>query len=182
MYISSNLYQYCFGKQRSAERNDGFTLLELLIIVAIVGVLAAVAAPSWQAFLDRQRMNSARGEILSILRDAQDEAQAKQQSREVFFSSTPTSPISLTVRNESDIAGGIEILVGGGEISSKYALTAPSSIVFDHDGRVNVPTPFVVTITNRDSLLSSNPRQSCAIVTTLLGGLQAANDDVCNNP
>ena len=76
----------------------GFTMIELLVVIAMVGIIAAIAAPSWQGFLDRQRMNAARSDLIGVLKGAQDEAQARQQSRQVtFLPATGSSPPSVMV-------------------------------------------------------------------------------------
>ena len=49
------------NKQSSA----GFTLIEVMIIVVIVGILAAIAWPSYQNFLRQTRLERARADLLT---------------------------------------------------------------------------------------------------------------------
>jgi type II secretory pathway pseudopilin PulG len=64
---------------QSKKSERGYTLLEILIIAAIIGILCAIAAPSWLGFLARLSLNAAQAEALTIIRDAQ--AKAKLQKR-----------------------------------------------------------------------------------------------------
>ena len=53
-----------------ARLNLGFTLLELLLCMGILGVLAAFAAPNWQRFSERSRVASARDQLINDLQAA----------------------------------------------------------------------------------------------------------------
>jgi prepilin-type N-terminal cleavage/methylation domain-containing protein len=61
--------------RRSGERSSGFTLLEILIVAAILGIVALVAVPSLMSGADGEaRLELAAGEIASAIRFARSEA------------------------------------------------------------------------------------------------------------
>jgi len=58
----------------------GFTLLEMLVAVVIVGIIAAIASPRWMRFLEERRLVSATDQIYSAVREAQSQSQYKGTS------------------------------------------------------------------------------------------------------
>ncbi|MCC5634266.1 prepilin-type N-terminal cleavage/methylation domain-containing protein [Nostoc sp. CHAB 5844] len=65
--------------------SSGFTLLEILVIVLIIGVLAGLALPNWLSFIERSRLNAAQDKVYLAMRQAQRQASKDKLSNQVSF-------------------------------------------------------------------------------------------------
>ena len=63
----------------NASKDLGFTLAESLIIVAIVGILVAIAIPSLKAAIDRAKLAQATDMVVGSLQQAQREAMRRDR-------------------------------------------------------------------------------------------------------
>ena len=49
----------------------GFTLIELMIVVALISILAAIAVPSYTSYVNKQRMRAAQADLVVLAANAE---------------------------------------------------------------------------------------------------------------
>ena len=84
-------------------KHGGFTLIELMITVAIIGLLAAVAYPSYQSAMVKSRRAAAQAALSDV---AQRQQQYLMDNRS--YAATPTD-LKVTIPN--DVAGYYTIAI-----------------------------------------------------------------------
>lgn len=81
-------------------RDRGFTLIDLVIAIAIVGILLRIAFPTYQAYIVRSSRQSVQGELIAL-------ANAQEK---IFLNSnayTTTTATSMTAAYTGQSSGGL---------------------------------------------------------------------------
>ncbi|GHG67430.1 prepilin-type N-terminal cleavage/methylation domain-containing protein [Comamonas sp. JC664] len=60
-------------------RNQGVTLLEVMVVVAIIGVFATLSVTSFQGMTERQRISGAQRELVLMMQEARQKARSTRQ-------------------------------------------------------------------------------------------------------
>jgi len=67
------------------QKKAGFTLVEMMIVVAIMAILATIAAPNLQTYMTQRRLNGAARQIMTDLMEARSKAVSGNNRFRVFF-------------------------------------------------------------------------------------------------
>jgi type IV fimbrial biogenesis protein FimT len=96
-------------------RSHGFTLVELMVALAIVGVATAVALPSFQSMVRDTRLTSQANDMLSALKFTRSEA-VKRNARVTMCKSDNGTACSVTDSATGNWQGGWIVFADGGAV------------------------------------------------------------------
>lgn len=136
--------------------SSGFTLIELMVTIAVLAIIVSIAAPNISTQLANQRVKFTTATLHNALKEAKVESVIRRQDIEVVYDPT-TTPKSIVL-----IAAGDEI--SKYNINDKSTVTqviTPSTvttIVFQPNKRIANNTTVVYTICDSGSD-SETPRQ-----------------------
>lgn len=101
---------------KTARPARGFTLIELMITVAVIGILTAIAWPSYQSYVVRSSRQAAQGELLQLA-----------NLQEKIYLNANTYTVSVTAAYNGRADGGLGKTTGRTD-DGKYNLTiAPNA-------------------------------------------------------
>jgi len=124
-------------------QEQGWSLAELLIVLAIMGIMAMLAGPSYQALPVRAQARSATAEIASELRLARQLAMARRERLRVTFDREGRT---ITLQ-KADAEGILHVYHYADKGVVVEEPTAGPELLFQPSGRAATPT----TIRVRDS-------------------------------
>lgn len=132
------------GRRSMVRSARGFTLMELMITLTILGILMSLAAPSLSQFITEQRLKSVSFELQGSLMLARNAAMTR---------GLPAS-VSVTAKN-SDWANGWTVATGGvtlgdaGAVERISITTQPTNITafaYTGDGRATSVPSFSLSV------------------------------------
>lgn len=129
-------------------RFPGFTLVELLITIAVVAILASIATPSYRAFVAGQRIKTASFDIMSALTLGRSEAIKRAAAVTVIPTGGEwTNGWSVTASDgtilfQQSALSGLSIICKSGSPSA--TVTCPAGgLTYGGNGRLTAATPSI---------------------------------------
>jgi prepilin-type N-terminal cleavage/methylation domain-containing protein len=150
--------------------NSGFTLVELLITLVVIGVIAAITAPNFLGLLGRNRVNDTALQVEGALKEAQRQAIRKGKRCQIDINTT-----SKTISNPATNG----CLLNVRNLNNSVQLNSNlQSISFSGKGNITggtITTPVLVTPVLVVSMPNRTTQNKCVVFNGLFGVMRSGD-------
>lgn len=188
-----------FKERSPVQLQTGFTLIEMLAVIIIVGILSSIAAPSWINFVNQRRVNVVNDAVLQAIQQAQREAKKNKRDYSVSFKTanqmpkfaiytSGNTPLWENLAKDSNIKPG-QVLLGtnlNATNTTTYGSDTTQTITFDFSGNpLPKPTNSLIVEVGIPQSNSSTPQvleptRRCVKIVSLLGATKTDKGNKCN--
>jgi len=156
--------------------SSGFTILETLVIIVLIGILAALGIPNWITFVATRQLNTAQNEVYYAMRQAQRQATKEKSTWQASFREQngivqwAVHPATLNPSNANwnNLDGSVRL---DAETTLQIS-NGVRQIKFDYRGNVKEPPLGRIALSSK----SGGKAKRCVIVSTILGAMRTAKE------
>lgn len=152
-------------------QSSGFTMTELLLVVAVLGILAAIAVPSFRSLTQSQQVKNASFEMFSLLSLARSEAIKRNSNVTITPTFNAASEVGFTVT----AASGEVIHTKSALKGIVFTVTPPGTtqVVYQRTGRATATPTFQIDV-------STTPTANVRCIEIELSGMPRTAKGVCS--
>ncbi|MEM9264215.1 MAG: type II secretion system protein [Cyanobacteria bacterium P01_F01_bin.13] len=166
---------------RFARPQSGFTLLEILVVLAVISIIGAMAVPTWSVFLERWRVSDAQSKVYSAIRQTQLTALKNRAIWQLSIRETLTGEVEWAMHSK---AGAPTQWMSLGDIALDIDLADTTLdkrdgayyVRFDYKGRLASRTRTLTLTSSRSPSI-----KRCVVMSTTLGAMRQSQEQGKSN-
>ncbi|WP_227500341.1 GspH/FimT family pseudopilin [Psychrobacter arcticus] len=148
MNVSAN-----YRSQKLRMSSSGFTLIELMVTIAVLAIIVSIAAPSISTQLANQRVKSTTATLENALKEAKAESIIRRQKVTVSYNNMSNPKVIILTGSDTNAS-----TIASYNYNASSTLTsspATATVTFEPSKRVTATITYTICDTNT----AANPRQ-----------------------